>query len=274
MSAAPRATPPTAAAAMNRRQFLGALAAAGAPSRATPAQAPERRVKVVKLFKSPDGHPNGLEAGPEGLWIGEQITDRAHLVDLSGRVLRSLETESSNTSGIAYGGGFLWMAANGRALWRRPRATDAVEGEILKVDPSTGKTVARYPVPGGGGVHGLEFAEGRLWITSLRRGKLSAVDPADFRLLHEIPVSRSRAHGLAWDPPGIWCVFSNDRVIEKLDARDGRLLEFIRLSADDPDPHGLCLYQGKLYYCDAGIAPGAISNHSPWTGYICRLDFL
>jgi hypothetical protein len=261
----------TATAAINRREFLGTLAAAGAPSRAT-AQAPERRVKVVKLFKSPDGHPNGLEASPEGLWIGEQITDRAHLVDWTGRVLRSLETESSNTSGIAYGGGFLWMAANGRALWRRPRPTDAVEGEILKVDPSTGKTVARYPVPGGGGVHGLEFAENRLWITSLRLGKLSAVDPSDFRVVHEIPVRRSRAHGLAWEPPGIWCVFSNDRVIEKLDARDGRLLELIRLSAEDPDPHGLCLYQGKLYYCDAGIGLGAISNRSPWTGYICRLD--
>lgn len=258
--------------AINRREFLIALAAAGLQSRSAAGEPIERRVKVVKLFQSPDGHPNGLEATAEGLWIGEQITDRAHLVDWGGRVLRSLETESSNTSGIAWGGGFLWMAANGRPLWRRARPADAATGEILKVDPSTGRTLARYPVPGGGGVHGLEFAEGKLWITSLRLGRLSQVDPADFRLLHQIPVKLSRAHGLAWDPPGIWCVFSNDRVIQKLDARDGRLLEFIQLSADDPEPHGLCMHQGRLFFCDAGIGLGATSNHSPWSGYVCRLD--
>lgn len=256
---------------INRREFLALPAAARAQGRAT-AEPVERRVRVVKLFPSPDGHPNGLEASPEGLWIGEQITDRAHLVDWNGRVVRSLDTESSNTSGIAYGGGFLWMAANGRPLWRRARPTDPVTGEILKVDPRTGKTLARYPVPGGGGVHGLEYAEGKLWITSLQLGKLSQVDPADFRVVKQIPVMLSRAHGLAWDPPGIWCVFSNDRIIQKLDARDGRLLEFIKLAAEDPDPHGLCMHRGRLYYSDAGIGLGATSNHSPWSGYICRLD--
>jgi hypothetical protein len=29
------------------------------------------------LFKSPDGHPNALEATPQGLWAGEQVTDIA-----------------------------------------------------------------------------------------------------------------------------------------------------------------------------------------------------
>jgi streptogramin lyase len=229
---------------------------------------------VVKLFKSPEGHPNALETTPEGLWIGEQITDRAHLVDWRGNVIRSVDTESSNTSGIAFGGGYLWMAANGAALWRPKRPTDAKTGEVLKVDPTTGRTVARYPVPGGGGVHGLEFAEGKLWVTSLSTSKLSQVDPTDFRLLHQIPVTLTRAHGLAWDPPGIWCMFSNDRVIQKLDARDGRVLEVIALSKDDPDPHGMCIHDGKLYFCDAGIAPMATASHSPWTGYVCRIEVI
>jgi sugar lactone lactonase YvrE len=254
---------------MNRRESLAGFAAAGGIAASEP---PARPAKVVKLFKSPDGHPNGLETSTEGLWIGEQITDRAHLVDWNGKLIRSVETDSSNTSGIAYGGGYLWMAANGKALWRPVRPTDATTGEIIQADPATGKTVARHRVPGGGGVHGLTFAEGKLWITSLRIAKLSQVDPADFRLVHQIPVQLTCAHGLAWDPPGIWCMFSNDRVIQKLDARDGRVLEVIRLSAADPDPHGMCMYQGKLYYCDAGIGPGGTSNRSPWAGYICRID--
>jgi hypothetical protein len=112
---------------------------------------------------------------------------------------------------------------------RAAKATDATTGEGLKVDPANGKTVARYPIPGGGGVHGLEFAEGKLWVTSLHLQKLSMVDPKDFRLIHQIPVHLGRAHGLAWDRGAIWCMHSTDRIIHKLAAKDGRILEAVVL---------------------------------------------
>jgi hypothetical protein len=255
---------------MERREFFAALLVMPFLT----SDAPTRQARVTRLFKSPDGHPNALETTGEGLWIGEQTTDLAYLVDWQGKVLRQVETESSNTSGIAYGGGFLWMAANGKAIGRPTKPTDASTGEVLKVDPSTGKTVARYPIPGGGGVHGLEFAENTLWLTSLQLRKLSQVDPKDFRLLHQIPVHLDRAHGLAWDRGAIWCMHSSDRVIHKLDAKNGRLLEKVTLAKEDPDPHGMCLYQGRLFYCDAGIAPGGVSNESPSAGYICRIDLV
>ncbi len=253
---------------MERREFLGTLFAAGL---AGSTDVPARAAKVVKLFKSPEGHPNGLETAAEGFWIGEQVTDRAHLVTWEGKPIRSVDTDSSNTSGIAYGGGYLWMAANGKAVGRPARPTDATTGEVVKADPRSGKTVARYPIPGGGGVHGLEYSPEGLWLTSLKIQKLSLVDPKDFQLIRQIPVHLGRAHGLAWDN-AIWCMHSTDRVIHKLDGKDGRLLERITLSKEDPDPHGMCLYKGHLYYCDAGIAPGGQSNGSPSAGYVCRID--
>ncbi len=261
---------------IGRREFLwgsgAALLARAQPSEKDP---PARRARVVPLFRSPDGNPNALETTREGLWIGEQGTDAAYLVDWSGKVLRKVETESSNTSGIAFGGGFLWMGSNGHTRWRAPKPTDSPQGrgEILKVDPETGKTVGRYPEPGGGGVHGLEFAGGTLWSTSLKIQKLSQIDPKTFRVVHQIPVKLGRAHGLAWAAPkAIWCMHSTERAIHKLDARDGRLLEAIQLTPDDPDPHGMCLRDGKLYYCDAGIGPDGKSNRSRWAGHVCRVD--
>ena len=248
---------------IGRREFLALIAAARLSG---------KTVKVERLFRSPDGHPNGLETAREGFWIGEQTTDRAYLVDWKGKVLKKVDTESSNTSGIAFGDGCVWMAANGKAVGRAPRLTDATTGEVVKVDPATGKTLARYPVPGGGGVHGLEFTDEGLWVTSLRLQKLSLVDPKDFRVIRQIPVHLQRAHGLAWDPPGIWCMHSTDRVIHKLDAHDGHILDTIALSKDAPDPHGMCLARGHLYYCDAGIAPQGKSNDSPHAGYVCRID--
>ena len=158
---------------MQRRTFLGSMIAAPLLAR--------DGVKITKLYKSPDGHPNGLEATPEGLWIGEQVTDRAYLVDwTTGKVLKKVETESSNTSGIAYGGGFLWMAANGKATYRDPKPTDAKSGEVIKVDPATGKTIARYPNPDGGGLHGLLYHEDTIWMTCFK-WKPSAGGRQDFQ---------------------------------------------------------------------------------------------
>ena len=80
---------------LTRRSLLAGLATGGTllSSRASAAAArtfvsgdhqyPIRmRKKVEILYQSPEGHPNGLEATPEGLWVGEQISDRAHLLDL------------------------------------------------------------------------------------------------------------------------------------------------------------------------------------------------
>ena len=117
---------------LERRSFLAALLAA--PLLAI--DYPKRKAKVVKLFRSPDAHPNAMETTAEGLWIGEQTTDRAHLLDWKGNLIRTVETESSNTSGIAFGAGALWMAANGKAIGRPAKVTDATTGEVLKVDPA------------------------------------------------------------------------------------------------------------------------------------------
>jgi streptogramin lyase len=228
--------------------------------------------KVVRLFRSPDGNPNALEATPEGLWLGEQVTDNAYLLEWrTWKVLRKVETESSNTSGLAFGGGFLWMAANGRTRWRTPKPTDATSGEIVKIDAKSGKTVARYPVPGGGGVHGLLWAKDSLWVTTLSSKSITRMDPSG-KVLHSFPVTLTRAHGLGWDGQAIWCMFSNDRIIQRLDSESGKILDSIQLASDDPDPHGMTWHEGKLYYSDAGIAPNAASNNSPDAGWVCRID--
>ena len=251
---------------MQRRTFLGSMIAAPLLAR--------DGVKVTKLYKSPDGHPNGLEATPEGLWIGEQTTDRAYLVDWkTGKVLKKVETESSNTSGIAYGGGVLWMAANGKATYRDPKPTDAKSGEVIKVDPATGKTIARYPNPDGGGLHGLLYHEDTIWMTCFKWKVIAQVDAKTFKVIRKVPVHLERSHGLAWDPPAIWVVHSTDYVIQKLNLADGKILDEIKLNKGvDPDPHGMDMYKGKMYYCDAGIAPGGKDNGSPNSGYICRID--
>jgi streptogramin lyase len=266
---------------MQRRDFLGGAAMAGGARIARaqeggpprPAEPPTRTAKLVKLFKAPDLHPNALETEPDGLWIGDQVSERLFKVDWkTGKVIREIQSEAHNTSGLAVGEGFLWVGCNGGVSGRRPpRQQDKPIGEVLKIDLKSGKTVEYIPLPWPGGIHGISYVPQTrtLWLTALGLSALAEVEPKDFRVKHLIPVKVPRAHGLDWEDGAVWCLFAGDRVIHKLDAKTGRILEIVKIPPTDPDPHGLCLYHGRLYTCDAGLtATGAGSA----PGYICRID--
>jgi streptogramin lyase len=241
--------------------------------------APTRQAKVVKLFKAPDGHPNAMEATAEGVWVGDQVTERAHLLDWkTGQIIRKVETESHNTSGIAVGGGYLWLAANGGVSNRRPpRPTDKPVGEIVQADLQTGKTVKLHQLPWGGGCHGLVWSEPTqtLWSSAMSITALAEVNPKDnFRILRLIPVRYGRSHGMDIENGAIWVVFSTEMLIHKLDMKTGRVMEIVALAnGEDPTPHGMCRHEGHFYYCDAGFEPAQTeASVSPGSGYICRID--
>ena len=272
---------------IRRREFIGtasALVAGVAAARRALAQAPvqgeggkappvpTRHAKVERVFKAPDVHPNALEAADDGLWIGDQVSERVFKVDWqTGNVLHEVQTESHNTSGIAVGAGYLWLGANGGVSGRRPpRPTDQPFGEVIQADLKTGKTVKIHRLLWGGGVHGITYVPQTqtLWVTALSINALAEMDPKDFRILRLRPARGDRAHGLDWDHGAIWCLFAGDHLVQKIDPDSGKVLEIVKLSATaDPDPHGMCIHEGHMYYCDAGLT-ATTAGSAP--GWICR----
>src|SRR5437773_12029268 len=111
------------------QQESGAPARTGSGPHAGDRRPQSRMAKTTKLFKSPPGFPNGIAVAPEGLWIAEQkmsgaqaaayrlpepksLTEEVWLVDWNGKLLKTVTTPSRNTSGMAVGGGYVWMVAN------------------------------------------------------------------------------------------------------------------------------------------------------------------
>jgi len=244
---------------------------------------PNRKLKTTRLFKSPQGYPNAIAASPEGLWIGEQRTDEgvgvsndAFLVDWkTGKELRHVKTESRNTSGMGYGDGHLWMGAN------------APPQGIFKTNLD-GKTVAHRQIPlgpadNGGGCHGVEYREGKLWINALRMKGILRVDANTFEPEFMIPYTFERTHATAWDNGAIWLVTGSlngpsidddSASLAKFDAATGKLLETASFDQAEVDPHGICFHDGVLYGCDASIHPRWPDGRSPSAGYIFRIDFV
>jgi hypothetical protein len=258
-------------------------------------QVPTRKAKTTKLFKCPEGFPNGLAIAPEGLWIGEQklsgpqavsyhmpepksLSEQAWLVDWNGKVLKTVTTPSRNTSGMAFGGGCIWMCAN------------APPEGIFQVDMNS-RVVSHRQIPlgpanDGGGCHGALWHDGKLWIVALRLRGILRVDPNTWQPEFLIPFyqapDRLRVHAIAWDNGAIWQIVGNDSKnyaegrpgLVKFDAATGKVLEVVDFMPGSCDPHGLVMHDGALISCDAGIHPGWPNKDSPNSGWIFRIDLV
>jgi streptogramin lyase len=268
---------------IGRREFFGAAVAGGAliSGKAWPQgrreEVPARSVKVEKLYKSPDIHPNALEAAEDGLWVGDQISERVAKLDWeTGKVLANFISEAHNTSGLAVGGGYLWLHCNGAgsaASMREKRPTDKPYGEIIKADMQNGKIVHSYRTRWGGGVHGGTYVHetDTLWGVALSISALAEMDAKDdLKILRIIPVKANVPHGIAWHDGAIWCMFAADRLAQKLDPDSGQVLDVVALGPDDPDPHGMCIHNGYMYFTDAGLGGGRPASKGTAPGYICR----
>jgi hypothetical protein len=250
-----------------------------------------RRVTTTPLFKAPFDHPNGLEADPDGagIWIAQQKlsadvaagyglppwddpSEAASLVDWNGNLLRTVMTDSRNTSGMAVGGGYVWMVAN------------AAPFGVFQTDMDSRLVSHRQTPLGGGGNHGATYRDGKLWLVSTRMRAIVRVDPSTWEAEYLLPLnSWDRLHDMAIDDEGtVWVVVGTrygDRIedarpgLARYDVSGGgRLLEYAEFPDVVPDPHGLTFHDGVLYACDAGIHPGWPGNYSEFSGYIFRID--
>lgn len=245
-----------------------------------PAAVPHRKIRTIDLFDSPEGYPNAIDAHPEGLWIGEQLTGEgigvsndAYLVDWNGKVLRKVKTDSRNTSGMAFGDGYLWMGAN------------AAPNGIFQTDMD-GRTVSHRQIPlgppeNGGGCHGVMHRDGKLYITALRLRGILRVDAATWEPEMLIPCTSPRLHDLAWDNGSIWIVTGTSNTepnfksgLARYDAASGKLMETAEFIEGSADPHGLTVWNGQMYGCDAGIHPGWANRQSKSSGKIYRMEFI
>ncbi len=282
-----------------RRELLAASIAilASSAARAQPQRnrnIPRGVARTTNQFKAPSGFPNALAASPEGLWIGEQklsgaaartfalpepedLHEAAWLMDWNGKLLKTIQTNSRNTSGMAYGDGCVWMVAN-----QEP------EG-VFQVDLNSNQLSHRQ-IPlflsgqNGGGGHGAQWHQGKLWIVANRMRLMLRVDPKTWTPEAAIPIytrpEMPRWHDMTFDADGnIWQVVGNDSRsyqegragLVKYDGKTGEVLALYDFEPGSSDPHGLEYHDGTLISCDAGIHPGWPTGDSPHRGYIFKI---
>ncbi len=291
---------------LNKRDFITAaiaLAASSAANAQAPARdtrTPQRKIargmmKTTRMFKSPPGFSNGMAVTSEGLWLAQQkvsgesakryglpeptdLREAAWLVDWNGKLLKTVMTNCRNCSGMAAGGGYLWMMANQEPFG------------CFQVDMN-GKQISHRQIPlampgqNGGGSHGAQWRDGKLWIAALRPKLLIRVDPKTWAPEVAIAAINSpdkpRSHDLTFDANGdIWLVTGNESRnykegkpgLTKYDGKTGQVIGLYDFLPGSADPHGLEFHNGTLISCDAGIHPGWPNSDSPHTGWVFKIE--
>ena len=155
-------------------------------------------MKPVKVFDSPCVHPNGLQWVGDELYVLDQKSDDIFVLNKRGETVRTIGSPTENGSGITAGGGSIWTASNGKTAVRDPRPTDTGLGWVLKLDPQTGEMVDRFRTPDGGGVHGLEWDDGNIWLTAFNP---SSNHPGGRGQLRRAGEFSDRTATIAWTGP-------------------------------------------------------------------------
>jgi hypothetical protein len=285
---------------MASRAFAQGGAAAEAPARGR-RPIPHRKATTTVLFQAPkDKFVNGVASTPDGFWLIEQketggpnsaykykdgrpleqatdLRENAWLVDDKGTVKKTVVTEGKNTSGLAYGNGFLWGGNNSGG--HNGVVQTSMDGKMVST-----RQVPFGPKEDGGGIHGLDFHDGKLWIAALRLRAALRIDPVSWttEIMLPFPAGFDRFHGCAYDASNdtLLVVTGNNSNsyatgtpgLARLDAKTGNMVEVIDFAPGTCDPHGLTFHQGKLISCDAGLHPGWPLWDSPYSGAIFQIN--
>lgn len=261
---------------------------------------PTRTAKTTKLFKTPGPWPNALATAPEGLWVAQQhLTEgeakgvnvpwptkgkeQVWLMDMNGKVLKTVESNASNTSGLAFGNGNLYVCSN----------TDDEASGIHKVNVASGKQVAQLQLPLSpnnrmGGCHGAKWFNGKLWVANNRMRSLMRMDPVSWKADLQIPIysppGMGRFHDFTFDKDGtLLQVIANEKSknhtenvggLVRMEAETGKPLEIITFVPGSCDPHGLDIVGGQLVGCDAGYHPGWANYDSPSSQWVFKIDLV
>ena len=221
------------------------------------------------------GRPNAIAVAGGRVWVGRFGSPRLLAIDPPrARVIPGLSPEVGiGTVDMALGGGSLWVAVSrerrlvrldartGRliATIPLPKAVAAVawaggapwvafdipednsRGQIARIDPATGVTVASDSVRDG--VVGMREAFGAHWVLCGRSARLIRLDPVTARRERIIRLLGGRAGGLTIGDDAVWVTLRESDQVARVEIPSGNISRVAVGSA----PSGVEVREGRVW---------------------------
>jgi outer membrane protein assembly factor BamB len=167
-----------------------------------------------------------VAVGREGVWtaVGDVLTH----VDLRQRALSPGRKQRDVPSGLAVGGGRVWVAG---------------DESLRRVDPATARTTGAVDTSLGVGFP--VYADGRLWLDVLSGpGEVRAYDSGTLAQVASVPVPGRYLFGLAAGDGRLWALDEADGRVWQIDPATRTVRELTRLPGH---PVSLAERDGELW---------------------------
>lgn len=176
---------------------------------------------------------HGVTYDGQRIWIATGNTLSA-LDPASGSTLHSIEVPAN--AGTAFDGQHLYQIA---------------EDRIQKIDPQSGRVLATIPAPGGG-VSGLAWSEGTLWVGQYGDRKIHQVDPQTGTVLRTVESNRF-VTGVTWIDGDLWhgTWEDDESELRRVDPQTGEVLETLEMPSG-VGVSGLESDGGDQFFCGGG----------------------
>jgi glutamine cyclotransferase len=133
------------------------------------------------------------------------------------------------TYGLAAGSGSLW-------------AGSLSSGDVLRIDPKTGKVLAR--ISAGARIFNLASAPGAVWAVGNTSGTVARVDSRTGKVTERVHVGL-RPYDVEWGFGSVWVSNAGDGTVWRI--TNGRVVKKIKVGVE---PNGLTAYRGSLWVSD------------------------
>jgi len=151
----------------------------------------------------------------------------------------------TSPSGMAYGGGSLWVA-------------NRSDGTVSRINPATHTVIDTIDV--GVAPEALTVAAGSVWVTNFGDDTVSRINIATNKVVEPIPVGTEPA-AIGSGPSGVWVANSGDNTIQRIDPLTGQPDKPIGVGAG---PDGIAVDAGSVWVANG--RDGTISRIDPKTG--------
>jgi streptogramin lyase len=155
----------------------------------------------------------------------------------SNRLAASSELPIFPSAMLSAGDGSLWLAST-------------LDGEVVRLDPTTGKVLATLPVPG---VQALSEGDGALWATArtgMADGSIARIDPTMNQVVGETQLSIQPAAATFVDQ-ALWIVDEGGGDVARFDPTTNSISQTIHVGFA---PTGLAVANGWLWVVSGATA--------------------
>ena len=100
--------------------------------------------------------------------------------------------------------------------------------------------------------HGLEWREGKIYAAAPPTQRVHVIDAATWEEVNQFPTGGLRVHGIGWSEDGrLWVSDTSAGTVQLMEPEKGRIYDVFRVAEPD-EVHGMTVFDGELWYCDAG----------------------